>query len=412
MDELSRLYESARDTVARVDFSNPLLGLAAALGILLFAFILTRVILSLDGRLRSAIRGARGNWIRPLSLQEQEILSADDIAKLLDVTARGLGLVLAGLVWLSAASLVLGLFTWTERIARAILGIAVSTLTEAGQAVVAYIPNLFLVAIIATVTWYLVRLSRLFFDGIQSERIRLGGFYPEWAMPTFNIVRILITVFALVMVFPYLPGAGSPAFQGVSIFVGVLFSLGSTSAVANVVSGIVITYTRAFKIGDRVRIADTEGLIIERSLFVTRLRTPKNVEIAVPNSQVMSSHIVNFSTQASERGVVLHTRVGIGYDVDWRTVHRLLLGAAEETKGVARTSESFVHQKELGDFAVVYELNVPTREPHRLSEVASELHAHILDRFHEAGVEIMSPSFEAHRDGSAPAIPQASSGGG
>jgi small-conductance mechanosensitive channel len=226
-------------------------------------------------------------------------------------------------------------------------------------------------------------------------------------MPTFNIFRILIFVFALVMAFPYLPGAGSPAFQGVSIFVGVLFSLGSTSAVANVVAGIVITYMRAFKIGDRVQIADTEGIVIERSLFVTRLRTTKNVEIAVPNSKVLANHIVNYSVMARKKGVYLHTSVGIGYDVNWRRVHELLIAAAAETDGIADDWEPFVQQKELGDFAVVYELNAPTRQPHRLPAITSELHANILDQFHQAGVEIMSPDYTALRRGNRAAIPAA-----
>jgi small-conductance mechanosensitive channel len=406
MDKLKELLESVREGIAGVEFSNPLIGLAAALVVVLVTMFLVYAISALTRRALALIERWRGSRIRAFSVQKQEILSADEIAKLLSITIKGLGIVVSAFVVVSAVAGVLGLFTWTATIARATLDMAVSTVSGATGAIVAYIPNLFLIAFISTITWYLLRLVRLLFNGIQSERIRVRGFYPEWAMPTFNIIRILIIVFAVVMVFPYLPGASSPAFQGVSIFVGVLLSLGSTSAVANVVAGIVITYMRAFKIGDRVRIAETEGIVIERSLFVTRLRTNKNVEIAVPNSQVMANHIINFSSLARDKGVMLHTSVGIGYDVEWRKVHKLLLAAAAETEGVAEKPQPFVHQKELGDFAVVYELNVPIRQAHRMPAVSSDLQAHILDQFNEAGVEIMSPDYAALRDGNSPTIPE------
>jgi small-conductance mechanosensitive channel len=376
--------------------------------VILLTMFLVYAISILSRRFLALIDAWRGTRIRALNVQQQEILSADEISKLLGITIRGLGFLLSAVVVVSAAAAVFGLFSWTARIAQATRDMAVTTVVGAVGAIVAYIPNLFLIAFISIVTWYLVRLVRLLFNGIQSERIRVRGFYPEWAMPTFNIIRILIIVFAVVMVFPYLPGASSPAFQGVSIFVGVLLSLGSTSAVANVVAGIVITYMRAFKIGDRVRIAETEGIVIERSLFVTRLRTNKNVEIAVPNSQVMANHIINFSSMARDKGVMLHTSVGIGYDVEWRKVHELLLGAARETEGVAEKPEPFVHQKELGDFAVVYELNVPIRQAHRMPAVSSALNGNILDQFNRAGVEIMSPDYAALRDGNSPTIPEVS----
>lgn len=408
MDRLKELFESMRDSFAGIEFSNPLIGLVAALVVILVAMFLVFTISALTRRALALIERWRGTRIRALNVQQQEIISADEIAHLVAITIKGAGLLLSGTTVVIAIAAVLRFFTWTEKVALAAFNMAVSTVSQAVSAIVAYIPNLFLIAFIATVTWYLVRLVRLLFDGIQSERIRIRGFYPEWAMPTFNIIRILIIVFALVMIFPYLPGASSPAFQGVSIFIGVLLSLGSTSAVANVVAGIVITYMRAFKIGDRVRIAETEGIVIERSLFVTRLRTNKNVEIAVPNSQVMANHIINFSSMARDKGVMVHTSVGIGYDVDWRKVHALLLAAARETEGVAEKPQPFVHQKELGDFAVVYELNAPVRQAHKIPAVTSELHAQILDQFNQAGVEIMSPDYAALRDGNSPTIPEGS----
>jgi small-conductance mechanosensitive channel len=207
------------------------------------------------------------------------------------------------------------------------------------------------------------------------------------------------------MIFPYLPGSDSPAFQGVSIFLGVLFSLGSTSAIANIIAGLVITYMRPFTIGDRVRIAETEGDIIEKNLLVTRIRTVKNVDITIPNAMVLGSHITNFSSSAQDRGLILHTSVTIGYDAPWRKVHELLLGAALRTEHVMKDPAPFVLQKSLGDFYVSYELNALTDQPNMMVRIYSDLHQNIQDTFNEAGVEIMSPHYGAMRDGNQMAIP-------
>ena len=214
----------------------------------------------------------------------------------------------------------------------------------------------------------------------------------------------------IVVVFPYLPGSDSPAFQGVSIFVGVLLSLGSTTAVANVVAGIVITYTRAFRKGDYVFISDVEGKIIERTAFVTRIRTPKNVEVSIPNASIMSDKVVNYSTQAKKSGITLHTGVTIGYDVPWPTVQELLLSAAAACEHIESDPAPFVLQTSLDDNYVAYELNAYTRRADLRPRIYSELHSNILDAFHTAGVEITSPHYRAVRDGNeaamAPVIPK------
>ncbi|MDH5275865.1 MAG: mechanosensitive ion channel family protein, partial [Gammaproteobacteria bacterium] len=208
-----------------------------------------------------------------------------------------------------------------------------------------------------------------------------------------------------VVIFPYLPGSGSPAFQGVSIFLGVLFSLGSTSAIANVVAGLVLTYMRPFRNGDRVKIADTVGDVLERDLLVVRVRTIKNVDVTIPNSMVLSNHIINFSACARDPGLILHSSVTIGYDAPWRQVHDLLTAAASRTPGIEKEPAPFVLQTALDDFYVRYELNATTSTPNRMAEIYSELHANIQDAFNEAGVEIMSPHYVAARDGSQSTIP-------
>jgi len=261
------------------------------------------------------------------------------------------------------------------------------------------------IIVVVLLARFVVHLLKLVFDGISARRISIPGFYPEWSRTSYNLVRVLVIALTLIIVFPYLPGSSSPAFQGVSIFLGVLLSLGSTSAVANVVAGIVITYTRAFRIGDRVKISNTEGDVIERSAFVTRIRTPKNVEVSIPNASVLSNHIINFSAQAKQAGLTLHTTVTIGYDVAWTKVHELLLQAAAATERIEKEPAPFVLQTALNDFYVEYELNATTREPGQKQRTYSDLHANILNAFTSAGIEILSPHYEARRDGSAPALP-------
>ena len=234
----------------------------------------------------------------------------------------------------------------------------------------------------------------------------LPGFYQDWAMPTYKIARFLVIAFALVMAFPYLPGSDSPAFKGVSIFLGVLFSLGSSSAVANVVAGVILNYTRAFSIGDRVRIGDVEGDITYKTLLVTHIRTIKNVEITLPNSTVLSGAILNFSTAAKDSALILHTSVTIGYDAPWRRIHELLISAASATQHILKDPQPFVLQTALNDFYVSYQINAYTDHPSKMALIYSDLHQNIQDKFNEGGVEIMSPHYSQLRDGNTVTIPE------
>ena len=207
------------------------------------------------------------------------------------------------------------------------------------------------------------------------------------------------------MLFPYLPGADSPAFKGISVFLGVLFSLGSTSAIGNIVAGVILTYMRAFSLGDRVQIADTMGDVVEKTLLVTRIRTIKNVDITIPNAMVLGSHITNYSSSSQQYGLILHTTVTIGYDAPWRQVHQLLIDAATATENILQLPAPFVLQTSLDDFYVSYQINAYTDRPALMARTYSELHQNIQDRFNEARVEIMSPHYSTLRDGNQTTIP-------
>lgn len=347
----------------------------------------------------------RGTRIPSIKIQRLELFSSTRLTDTLIGLARIVRVALVVLLLYLYVPLVLRFFPWTAHLSDRILGYVLSPLGQVGNALIDYLPSLFFIGVIAVLTWYVLKFIHLMFDAVRTGAVTLPGFYREWAEPTYKIVRFLVLAFALVVLFPYLPGAGSDAFRGVSIFLGVLFSLGSSSAIANVVAGVVLTYTRAFVIGDRVKIADTVGDVTEKSLLATRVRTPKNVEITVPNAMVLSSHIINYSAEGRRGNLILHTGVTIGYDAPWRRVHELLLAAAKGTPGILDEPVPFVLQTSLDDFYVSYELNAYTDQPGAMAKTYSELHQNIQDRFNEAGVEIMSPHYGALRDGNRTAIP-------
>jgi len=379
-----------------------LIDLAQALGVTAVLVLLLLGIKRAFPWLQAKITACKGTYIRTLRFQSIELLHEDQMTALLLSSVRFIRLVLMlGLLYLYIP-LVLSFFPMTEGVAARLFGYIEAPVVKVWQGVTAYLPNVFFILVITVCTWYVIRFSRFLFHEVEKQNISLPGFYPDWAMPSFKITRFLIIAFAVVVAFPYLPGSDSPAFRGVSVFLGVLFSLGSSSAVANVVAGVILTYMRAFNVGDRVKIADTMGDVIEKTLLVTRVRTAKNADITIPNSMVLGSHIINYSSSAQ---LILHTTVTIGYDVPWRQVHELLIGAARSTDRIVADPKPFVLQTSLDDFYVSYELNAYTDTPSAMGSIYSELHQNIQDRFNEAGVEIMSPHYSTLRDGNMTTIP-------
>ena len=347
----------------------------------------------------------RETKIPSIRIQRLELISAARLTDTIIAIAKVVRVVTVILLLYFFVPLVLGFFPWTRRLSSALINSVLDPLQRGWQAFVSYIPDLITVAVIVVITIYALKFIRLFFTGIERGSIRFRNFYSEWADPTYKILRFFVIVFAAIMIYPYMPGSDTAAFKGISVFLGVLISFGSSSAIANVVAGIVMTYMRPFQIGDRVKIADTMGDVVAKTLLVTRVRTIKNVDITVPNAMVLSSHIINFSSSAKRRGVILHTAITIGYDAPWKTVHELLLAAAKDTEKILDDPAPFVLQTSLNDFHVTYEINAYTDAPNQMAVIYSELHQRIQDSFNAAGVEIMSPSFAAVRDGNRMAIP-------
>ncbi|MEX6688608.1 mechanosensitive ion channel family protein [Danxiaibacter flavus] len=301
--------------------------------------------------------------------------------------------------------LIFSLFPWTRSFADSLLDFVINPMISIVKSFVSYFPNMITILVIFLVTRYAVKLVRFFAEEITKGRLTIAGFYADWAMPTFNIIKALMYIFMFVAIFPYLPGANSKIFQGVSVFLGILFSIGSSSAIANVVAGIVITYMRPFKIGDRVKIGDVTGDVLEKNLLVTRIITIKNEEITMPNANILTGGTTNYSSLAKQQGLILHTTITIGYDAPWQQVQALLIKAAKATVGVKEDPSPFVLQTSLDDYYVSYQLNAYTEQPQIMQDLYSLLHQNIQDCFNEAGVEIMSPAYHSLRDGNTIAIP-------
>lgn len=303
---------------------------------------------------------------------------------------------------------VLRLFPWTRKFGDGFLQYFFSALEVISQEIAKYLPNIFIILLIVFITHYLLRAIKPFFTALERENLVINGFYPDWAKPTYNLLSLLIIALAIVIAFPYLPGFNSPAFQGVSVFLGVLFSLGSTSAIANVVGGIILIYTRSFQLGDKISIGDVIGDVIEKGLLVTRIRTPANKIITIPNSSLLNTNVINFSVSQREfkQPLILQTTVTLGYDLPWRKVHATLKEAALATKFIVSEPAPFVLQTSLDDFYVSYQLNAYTDHPSKMVYIYSELHQNIQDKCNEVGIEIMSPHYKALRDGNHSTIPE------
>lgn len=379
---------------------------------LLYTLVATLVLAALLVGLRRLYRWSRNRinraaqaWSWESGLARMRILTPAAVSS----ASRSIAATLAWLIGIALLyfylEYVLSLFPWTRGIAERMVTTSRAAVLQVGSGLVGYLPNLLNMIVIIFVARFILRAVRAVFDQIRFQRLTLQGFYPEWAMPTYSLIRFLVIAIAAVMVFPYLPGSGSEGFRGVSVFVGLLVSLGAASAIANVIAGIVITYMRPFKVGDRVKIADAIGDVTGKDLFVVRLRTIKNVDITIPNSLVLANHIINYSSSADTHGLVLHSTVTIGYDVPWQKVHELLIASASRVEGILADPAPFVLQTSLDDFYVSYELNAYTKQPAQMALLYSALHTNIQNAFNEAGVEIMSPHYTAVRDGNRMAVP-------
>ena len=357
-------------------------------------------------KLKVRIQKLKDTRLKPISIQNYELLDTQRQVNLLIFLSNLLRYVIMLLQLLITVPLLFAIFPQTKGLAYQIFSYIWNPIKNILVGIVDYIPNLFAILIICFAVKYLVRLVHYLSREVEAGRLKFGGFYPDWAMPTYHIIRFLLYAFMIAMIYPYLPGAKNGVFQGISVFVGLIISLGSSTVIGNVIAGLVITYMRPFKLGDRIQLNDTTGNVIEKTPLVTRIKTPKNEVVTIPTSFIMSSHTVNYSASAREYGLIIHSEVTIGYDVPWRQVHQLLIEAALNTPGVIDDPRPFVLETSLSDWYPVYQINAYIREADKLAQIYSDLHQNIQDRFNEAGIEIMSPHYMAMRDGNESTIPK------
>lgn len=261
--------------------------------------------------------------------------------------------------------------------------------------IVNFIPGLVIVAVIFMITRFLSRISRLFFDAVESGRVSVPGLYAETALPTRRIVTVILWLFALVMMYPYLPGSDSDAFKGVSVFVGLLLSIGSAGTVNQAVSGLMLMYSRALRVGDYVQIGETVGTVVALGMFSTRIRTPWGEIVSFPNAVIVGTTTKNYSREEETGGALLTTTLTIGYNAPWRQVHAMLIEAAQRTEGLLKDPPPRVLQRSLSDYYVEYMLGARIAVPHTRIAVLDVLHRNIQDVFNEYGVQIMSPHYMA-----------------
>jgi small-conductance mechanosensitive channel len=349
-------------------------------------------------RIRASIEQRSQARIQKLEAQSLKLVRAEQLRIALHRTLQTVSALVVIVFLYVYLQYVLSLYPWTRQLAERLLTLLLDPLATMGAALLAAVPNLMFLAILVVVTRYLLKLTRLFFETVEQGTVTIAGFEREWSPPTYRIIRLLIIAFAVVVAYPYIPGSDSAAFRGVSIFLGVIFSLGSSSIIANLIAGYTMTYRRTFRVGDRIRVSDFIGDVTDVRLMVTHLRSLKNEEIIVPNSLILNSHVINYSSLARQQGLILHTTVGIGYETPWRQVEAMLLMAAERTPGLLRQPAPFVLQQALGDFCVTYELNAYCDEPVAMYRLYTELHRHILDVFNEYNVQIMTPAYERDPD--------------
>ena len=357
-------------------------------------------------KLKVRILRLKDTKIKPVSIQGYELLDAQKQANLLVFLASVGRYILMGLQLLFTVPLIFIIFPQTEGLAYRLLGYIWNPIRGIFVGIIDYIPKLFTIIVIWYAVKYLVRFVLYLAREVEGGRLKINGFYPDWAMPTFHIIRFLLYAFMIAMIYPYLPGSNSGVFQGISVFVGLIVSLGSSTVIGNIIAGLVITYMRPFKMGDRIKLNDTTGDIIEKTPLVTRIRTPKNEVVTVPNSFIMSSHTVNYSTSAREYGLIIHSEVSIGYDVPWRQVNQILIDAALNTPGVVDDPRPFVLETSLSDWYPVYQINAYIKQADKMAQIYSDLHQNIQDKFNEAGIEIMSPHYMAVRDGNESTTPK------
>ena len=388
------IVESINKQRDETSWERILIQVAGVVGIIIIEYFIFKLLYFFYRRLRIYIRLQRGRRFKGLF----KIIDADREVQFIIIILKLLRFSLF-IVCLYLGLLVLfKLFPNTKDLSDQLLDYVISPLKSIVKSIKNYMPDFFTVIVIIIIFKYIRKFIRSITEKIAEGKIVFKGFYADWAFPTYNILSVILFIFMFILIFPYLPKSDSQVFQGVSVFAGLMLSLGSTSVIGNLVAGLVITYMRPFKIGDRIKMGDVSGNVVEKTALVTRIKTPKNELITIPNSNVMSAHTINYTQSAKEYGLILYTNVTIGYDVPWEKVHELLMEVARCTDNLSKKQKPFILQDSLSDFYVEYQLNVYIKDANLMSKVYSDLRQNAQDVFAKAGVELLSPHYRVNKN--------------
>lgn len=402
-NSISEAYRIYKDETSLYSL---LKNIGLALLIVIITYFIIKYVLKLFRLISVKIYEQKNKRIKGIKIRNYTLFDAkSQVNALINLNSIIKWFILLFIVYISIP-LLFGVFPWTKNLGATLFGYVLTPLKRILFSIIDYLPNLITIAVIIFVFRYVLRGIKYLKSEIELERLKLPGFYPDWASPTYQIIRVLVVAFMIVVIFPYLPGSDSPIFKGVSVFLGFLFTFGSAGSLSNLISGIILTYMRLYKIGDRIKIGNTVGDVVEKNILVTRIKTIKNEIVSVPNSTVMSSHTVNYTVEAEKKGLIVHSTVTIGYDVPWNLVHQALIEAAQKTEYVLEEPKPFVLQTSLNDFYVSYEINAYTHQASKQALIYSELHQHIQDSCNAREIEIMSPHYTAARDGNTKAVPE------
>lgn len=394
-------YERSWSTIFRQVGLSLLVLIGCGVVVWLIAFLFRR-------KVNPFMNSKQDIWFKGLKIRTYEILDSGRELALIQFVVKIFKWFLTLLAIYIALPLLFNIFPFTQRLANTLIGWILNPIKKIFIGIWHYIPDLLTIVVVLFVMRYVLKSIKVLADEIQQGKLVIPGFYPDWAHTTYSLVRILVYILTFISIFPYLPGSDSKVFQGVSVLVGVIFSLGSTSVISNMMAGLVITYMRPFLKGDHVKIGDVMGDVLEKTPFVTRIKTYRKEIVTIPNAQILSGNVINYSTTAREEGgIAFSTTITIGYDVDWRKVHSMMIEAALRSDLIIKDPAPYVLQTSLDDSYVSYQLCAYSITPQKQARVYSELNQNIQDVFNENNVEIMSPLYRAVRNGNPTTVPPA-----
>lgn len=385
-------YRNARTSSARVNSAIEALGWTVGF------ILLTVLILWRRRRLVRRIGRVVEHSFVEVEEATQSVVRGKAVARAVELGLTAVIWIVWVLIFYYYLSIVLLSFAETRTIATLLLTYVSEPLLGILLGLADFIPNLIVLLIIFIVTRYIINVARVLFDNIRAGTLRLARLEPEMATPTFNLVRVAIIIVAITFAYPYIPGSDSQAFQGLTILAGIMVSLGSNSVISNVIAGFLVIYRQSTKVGDRIRVGDRVGDVVEIKIMETLMKSVKNEMVSIPNSELLNSVVMNYSRKIDGRGLLVHSTVGIGYEEPPEKVKAMLIEAAQRTPGIKRTPKPFVLWTALADYAINYEINAFTTRGSDLPRIYSDLHENIVTVFNENGTQIMTPSYMADPD--------------